>query len=145
MAATSQQVHQTLESYVRAWATNDRALFLSLFSEDARWADPVGMPEFRGHEGVARFWDFAHQDPERTLHPRLEEIRACGREGILRFTMQVRIPSRNQGLDLSVIDYFVLDDAGKIQIARAFWGESNAMTPSGMTAIVPDVSQAYEA
>jgi steroid Delta-isomerase len=144
MPATPQQVRQALEAYVRAWATNDRELFLSLFAEDARWSDPVGTPEFRGHRGIAKFWNFSHQDPERILQPRVEEIRACANEGILRFTMQVRIPRRNEGLDLSVIDYVVVNEAGKIEIARAFWDESNATVPAGMKAFAADVSQAYE-
>jgi steroid Delta-isomerase len=144
MPATPTQVREVLESYIKAWATGDKQLLLSLFAEDARWADPAGSPEFKGHEGVSKFWDFAHLDPERQLDPQVEEIRACGNEGILRFTMRVRIPKRNQGLDLSVIDYMVLNDAGKIQMARAFWDERNASTPSGMQPFPPNVSEAYE-
>jgi steroid delta-isomerase len=144
MPATPEQVRHVLKQYLTAWATNDRALFLSLFAEDARWSDPVGTPEFKGHAGIGKFWDFAHQDPERTLSPRLEEIRACANEGILRFTMQVRIASRNEGLDLSVIDYVMLNQAGKIQSARAFWDETSASTPPGMKPYAPDVTAAYE-
>lgn len=144
MPATPDQVRHVLEQYVRAWATNDKALFLSLFAEDARWADPVGTPEFKGREAIGRFWDFARQDPDRQLNPRVDEIRACGNEGVLRFTMQVRIPSRNQGLDLSVVDYVVVDDSGKIQIARAFWDEKNISIPAGMEGFTPNVDEAYE-
>jgi hypothetical protein len=38
----------------------------------------------------------------------------------------------------------VLDDAGKIQVSRAFWDESHAATPPGLKPFAPDVSQAYE-
>ena len=100
MPATPDQVRRAIENYVKAWATNDKKLFLSLFAPDAQWWDPVGTPPFKGLEGVERFWDFAHQDAGRTLEPRIEEIRACGSEGILRFTMQVRIPAKRQALDL---------------------------------------------
>ena len=51
-------VRNVLESYLRAWATGDRALLLSLFAPDCEWSDPVGTPPFKGHEGVGRFWDF---------------------------------------------------------------------------------------
>jgi steroid delta-isomerase len=144
LPATPHDVRRVLETYIKAWATADKALFLSLFAEDARWADPAGSPEFKGHEGVGKFWDFAHQDSSRKLDPKIEEIRACGSEGILRFTMRVRIPHSNQGLDLSVIDYIVLNDAGKIQMARAFWDETHASTPSGMEPFPPNVSEAYD-
>jgi steroid delta-isomerase len=144
MPTTPQQVRQALENYIKAWATNDKPLFLSLFAPDAQWWDPVGTPAFKGHDGIGRFWDFAHQDADRELSPRIEEIRACVNEGILRFTMQVRIPSRRQALDLSVIDYVVLNDAGQIQTARAFWDETSASTPAGWQPFAPNVSEAYE-
>ena len=144
MPAKPEQVRTALENYVKAWATNDKPLFLSLFAQDAQWWDPVGTPPFKGHEGIGRFWDFAHQDNERTLEPKVHEIRACANEGILRFTMQVRIPSLRQALDLSVIDYVVLNDAGKIQTARAFWDETSASTPEGWGPLAPNVAEAYE-
>ena len=144
MAATPKQVREALEKYVQAWGANDKALLLSVFAEDASFCDPAGTPEFRGHEGIAKFWDFAHQGPKRRLTPRLEEIRACGSEGVLRFTMQVRIPEKNQGLDLSIIEYASLNDQGKIRTLRAFWDETSASCPPGMEMFIPDVSDAYE-
>ena len=142
MPATPDQVRKAMQQYVHAWATGNRELFLSLFAPDARWADPVGSPEFVGREAIGGFWDFARQG-DRSLTPKLEEMRACGNEGVLRFTMQVRIPARNQGIDLSIIDHFTLNDAGQIQIAKAFWDETSASVPPGMQPFVPDVSEAY--
>ena len=144
MPATPDQIRSVIEQYVKAWTTNDRELLLSLFAEDAVWEDPVGAPPFVGHEGVGRFWDFAHQDASRQMVPRPEQIIACGNEGILRFVMQVRIPDQNQGLDLHVVDHFVLNDAGRIQTARAFWDEQCAQCPPGMDMFAPDIDDAYE-
>ena len=145
MPATPDQVRAVIEQYVQAWTTNDRALLLSLFAEDAVWEDPVGTPPFVGHEGIARFWDFARQDAARQLTARPEQIIACGNEGILRFVMQVRLPEQNQGLDLQVTDHFVINDAGRIQTARAFWDEHCVQCPPGMELFVPDISDAYTA
>ena len=108
MPATPDQVRKVMQQYIQAWTTGDKELFLSLFAPDARWADPVGSPEFVGHEAIGGFWDFARKGG-RSLTPKLEEMRACANEGVLRFTMQVRIPERNEGLDLSIIDRFVLN------------------------------------
>ena len=52
MPATPDQVRRAIENYVRAWATNDKKLFLSLFAPDAQWWDPVGTAPFKGLEGV---------------------------------------------------------------------------------------------
>ncbi len=144
MSVTPQTVREVIESYVRAWTTGDKELLLSIFAEDAVWADPYGTPEFKGHEGVAKFWDFSHQDAGRILTPKVEEIRACGNEGILRFTMQVRVPALNQGLDLTIIDVFALDDSGKIKSAKAFWDETSVSAPPGMDLFIPNIDQAYE-
>ena len=144
MPATPDQVRKVMQSYVQAWATGDRKLFISLFAKDARWADPVGSPEFVGIDAIGGFRDFARKDGSRQLTPKVEEMRACGNEGILRFTMQVRIPSRNEGLDLSIIDHFIVNDAGQIQVARAFWDETTVSVPAGLKPFAPDVSEAHE-
>lgn len=145
MPATSEQTRAAIETYVRAWLTNDKALLLSIFAEDAVWVDPVGTPPFVGQAGVARFWDFAHAGPKRSLSPRVEEIRVGGNEGLLRFVMEVRIPELNQGLDLSVIDYFLIGDDGRIKLAKAFWGPGDAKAPPGMGLFAPNVDEAHPA
>lgn len=144
MAATPQQVREVIQKYVKAWTENDKALLLSIFAEDATWADPVGTPPFVGHAGVSKFWDFAHMDTTRQVKPKVHEIIACANEGILRFTMQVRLPEVNQGLDLMVVDRFVINDAGKIQQAQAYWDESCVSVPAGMDLFAPNIDQAYE-
>ncbi len=144
MPATPQQVREVIQKYVKAWTDGDKALLLSIFAEDAVWCDPVGTPPFVGHAGVSKFWDFAHQDATRQVCPKVHQIIACGNEGILRFTMEVRLPDLNQGLDLLVVDRFVLNDAGKIQEANAYWDETCASVPAGMDLFAPNIDEAYE-
>lgn len=145
MTIGPQQVREVIQQYVQAWATNDRRLLISLFAEDANWCDPVGTPPFVGHAGVGAFWDFAHQDATRQLQPVVNRIVACGNEGLLDFTMQVRAPAINQGLDLRVIDRFVLNERGKIQTAHAYWDEASASAPEGMDFLAPNLDDAYAA
>jgi len=144
MSATAEQVRQVLQDYIRAWTIKDKALLLSLFAEDAVLEDPVGTPPFRGHEGIGKFWDFALSDSSRQITPRLEEIRACGNQGILRFTMQVRLPDERKGLNLSIIEHAQLNDAGKLIHLRAFWDESSVGCPEGWALFVPNIADAYD-
>jgi steroid delta-isomerase len=137
-------VRSVLESYIRAWATGDKALILSLFAEDCEWSDPVGTPPFKGREGVGRFWDFAHQDATRQMTPKLHRIVVCANEGILNFTMQVRVPKLNQGLDLNIIDRFVLNEAGQIRTAQAYWDPGSLSVPEGMAGFAPNIDEAYD-
>jgi len=144
MPVTPSDVRAVIEKYVEAWARGDKQLLLSIFAEDAAWCDPVGTPAFIGHAGIAAFWDFAHQDSARELTPVVNRIVACANEGILDFTMQVRVRHLNQGLDLRVIDRFVLNDQGKIQSAKAYWDEASASAPEGMDFFVPNIDEAYK-
>ena len=144
MPVTPQVVRQVIETYVRAWASGDRDLVLSVFAADCLWNDPVGTPPFKGHAGVGHFWDFAHQDGTRRLTPRVQRVIACANEGILHFVMEVRVPHLNQGLDLTVIERFVLNEQGKIQLAQAYWDEGCAAVPQGMQLFAPDISEAYQ-
>ena len=144
MTVTPAEVRVVLQKYIEAWARGDKALLLSIFAEDAAWCDPVGTPPFVGHEGVSAFWDFAHQDSARQLIPKVNRIVACGNEGILDFTMQVRMPHLNQGLDLHIVDRFVLNEAGKIQAANAYWDETCATAPAGMDFFAPNIEEAYK-
>ena len=141
---SSEKTHETIEAYAKAWATGDKELLLSIFAEDAIWHDPVGTPPFKGLKGVEKFWDFSHQDSARQLTPVVHEIITCGNEGILRFTMQVRIPNLNQGLDMSIIDYFQVNDDGKITTAKAFWDRTKITAPEGMQIFLPNIDEAYE-
>ncbi len=137
MAATPETVRNVIGQYTKAWSTGDRELLLSLFAEDAVWVDPVGGPTFNGRGEIGAFWDFAHAGPARELTAIPQQVIACANEGILRFVMQIRIPSENQGLDLLVTDHFVLDDEGRIATARAFWDESCVSCPEGMELFIP--------
>ncbi|AGH48036.1 MULTISPECIES: nuclear transport factor 2 family protein [Sphingomonadales] len=144
MKATPEQVRAGLENYIRAWQTRDKDLLLSVFAEDGVLEDPVGTPPFAGHENIGRFWDFAWSDSRRQVTPVLEEIRACGDQGILRFTMQVRLPSENAGLDLSIIEHAQFNADGKLCHLRAFWDENSVKKPDGMDLFAPNIDEAYQ-
>ena len=58
--------------------------------------------------------------------------------------MQVRIPNLNQGLDMSIIDYFQVNDDGKITTAKAFWDRTKITAPEGMQIFLPNIDEAYE-
>ena len=144
MQATPEQVRKGLENYIRAWATKDKQLLLDTFAEDGVLEDPVGTPPFSGHANIARFWDFAWSDSSRKVTPVLEEIRACGDQGILRFTMQVRVPDQNAGLNLSIIEHAQFNSEGKLCHLRAFWDENSVEQPEGMALFAPNVDEAYQ-
>jgi steroid delta-isomerase len=137
-------IRKAIEAYSRAWTTNDKPLLLSLFAPDCEWSDPVGTPPFKGHEGVSHFWDFAHRDPKVQMTPKVHRIVVCANEGILNFTMQVRLPHLNQGLDLNVTDRMVFNEQGQIRLAQAYWDATCVSVPEGMQLFAPNIDEAYQ-
>ncbi len=122
MAVTSEQIRVAIESYVRAYNSDDLDLLLSVFAEDCVWEDPVGTPPHLGHDGIRKFWEFAHTDGAK-LAPKAERIVVCGTEGLLVFTMVVRMPAGG-GVNLKAVDRFVFNDEGRIQHGQAYWDDS---------------------
>jgi steroid delta-isomerase len=78
------------------------------------------------------------------MTPVVHRIVTCANEAILQFTMQVRIPANNQGLDLAIVDRFVLNEAGKIKLAQAYWDQGSISVPAGMQMFAPNIDEAYE-
>ena len=140
MSATPEQVRTAIRTYLKAWGSNDKELLLSIFSEDAVWEDPVGADPHLGHEGIAKFWDFAHQEGT-TLTPVERQVIACGNQGILRFTMQLRTDDNKKGLNLHAVDRFVLGEDGKIKHAQAFWDEHCIEQPEGLELLLPNIEE----
>ena len=59
----------------------------------------------------------------------------CSNEGILKAVMQVRNINDNTGMDIAIVDHFVVNDEGKIISGRAFWDESSISQPSDVGSI----------
>jgi steroid delta-isomerase len=110
-----------IEAYVDAWARNDRAALLDCFTDDGVWIDPVGTPPYEGKARIGEFWDSAHQG-DATLTPEVHRIVVCGNEGVLLFRMVVR-SAGGGGMALEACDVMVVNPAGKIELAKAYWDE----------------------
>ena len=122
MAATPEQIRAAIENYVLAYNSDDLALLLSIFDEDCVWEDPVGTAPHLGHDGIRKFWEFAHSDGAK-LAPEVERIVVCGSEGLLVFTMVVHL--QNGGMvRLKAVDRFVFNDEGRIRHGQAYWDDS---------------------
>jgi len=120
---TPEQIRATLDAYVAAYATNDRAAFLALFAPDAEWTDPVGTPTHHGVAGVAEFWDTTRSMADSiVLHP--VHVHVCGDEAAL--VMEIRPVIGGSGMILDAVDVFTFDDEARIRTGKAFWQLENA-------------------
>jgi steroid delta-isomerase len=133
-----ERVRGAVRRYMEAWGGGKRRQLLELFAEDGEMTDPVGTQPLVGREAIGEFWDFAHQDEEKTITHRPEKIVVCANEALLEFVIEVRLPN-NSGLDLRAFNHFVVNEQGQIQTLRAFWDESCMTQPEGMDLFMPDM------
>ena len=129
-----EKVQFALDNYVLAYKNNDKELFRSLWDDKAIFEDPVGAEPCNGNEAICAFWDFGHSDGMEIKPINVETV-ICSNEGILKAVMQVRNINDNTGMDIAIVDHFVVNDEGKIISGRAFWDESSISQPSDVGSI----------
>jgi len=129
-----EMVQSALDNYVLAYKNNDKALFRSLWDDKAVFEDPVGAEPCNGIEAICAFWDFGHSDGME-INPTNVETVICSNEGILKAVMQVRNINDNSGMDISIVDHFIINESGKITSGRAFWNESSISQPDDVSSI----------
>ena len=129
-----EMVQSALDNYVLAYKNNDKNLFKSLWDDEAIFEDPVGAEPCKGIEAICAFWDFGHSDGME-INPTNVETVICSNEGILKAVMQVRNINDNSGMDISIVDHFIINESGKITSGRAFWNESSISQPDDVSSI----------
>ena len=129
-----EKVQFALDNYVLAYKNNDKELFRSLWDDKAIFEDPVGAEPCNGIEAICAFWDFGHSDGMEIMPTNVETV-ICSNEGILKAVMEVRNINDNSGMDIAIVDHFVVNAEGKIESGRAFWDESSISQPSDVGSI----------
>ena len=129
-----EKVQSALDNYVLAYKNNDKELFRSLWDDKAIFEDPVGAEPCNGIEAICAFWDIGHSDGMEIKPTNIETV-ICSNEGILKAVMQVRNLNDNSGMDIAIVDHFVVNAEGKIESGRAFWDESSISQPSDVNSI----------
>ena len=119
-----EKVQSALDNYVLAYKNNDKDLFRSLWDDKAIFEDPVVTAPCNGIEAICAFWDFGHTDGMEIKPTNVETV-ICSNEGILKAVMQVRNIKDNSGMDIAIVDHFIVNEEGKIVSGRAFWDESS--------------------
>ena len=127
-------VQSALDNYVLAYKNNDKELFQSLWDDHAVFEDPVGADPCKGIEAICAFWDFGHSNGMEIIPTNVETI-ICANEGILKAVMQVRNIADNSGMDISIVDHFIINERGKIISGRAFWDDSTITQPKDVNSI----------
>ena len=129
-----EMVQSALDNYVLAYKNNDKELFQSLWDDHAVFVDPGGADPCNGIEAICAFWDFGHSNGMEIIPTNVETV-ICANEGILKAVMQVRNIADNSGMDISIVDHFIINERGQIISGRAFWDEATITQPKDVNSI----------
>ena len=126
--ATPEQIRATVDSYVDAYAKNDKAAFLALWAPEGILEDPVGTPVHVGVDALGAFWDGARELANRiVLKP--ENVVVAGGEAAMVFEINAHIG--DGGLTMQAVDVMKFDDDGRLTSVRAYWDMANATPLEG--------------
>ena len=135
-----EKVQAAIDNYVLAYTNNDKDLFISLWAPDAIFEDPVGADPCIGIDSISAFWDFGHVEGMTILPTDVQTV-VCGNEGILKAVMQVRNTSDNSGMNISIVDHFIVNEQGELTSGRAFWDENSITQPDNINSIEINVDE----
>lgn len=107
-----------LERHIDFWNRCERELWVSLFSPDMIFEDPVGTPPKVGLEAVHNSWDRSFTPGRRwTLHP--QTIVSVGDEAAVLMLNKGDLQGRH--VEITSIETFTVDADGRIVHIRSFF------------------------
>ena len=115
---TPAQIERAMATHFEAWNRKDREAWMRNFAPDAVFEDPVGGPEKRGHEAIAKSWDNSFTNGQDwTIEPLFQCI--CGSEAA--HLVRSRGVVGGKTVELQGIEIYTIDDQGRIAKVRSFF------------------------
>jgi steroid delta-isomerase len=119
---TAEDQRQIVQDYIRIISTHDLDEVQALYAENATVEDPVGSDPLQGLEAIREFYAKAF-----SMEIRAEltgEIRCA--ENAVAFPFRISLQLGDNQMTIDVIDVFELNESGKIQSMKAYWGPANS-------------------
>lgn len=110
-------LQKAVQTYIEAFEKADLEMIKALYAEDATLEDPVGTPVRKGHAEIIAFYKSAF---DTGVKLELNGKPRCAGNAVA-FSFDVVMP----GVKISPIDVFELNDNGKVQSMKAYWGPDN--------------------
>ena len=120
MAASDEQIRNTIEQYVSRVATGTADQIMELYAEGATVEDPVGSDVLTTRDTIREF--YASLEPLEQEATVLD-ARICAGQAAFRF--EIRTKADGATYLMSPIDVMTFDDDARITSMRAFWSPSD--------------------
>ena len=103
-----------VNKYMEAFSNADMDLIREIYAEDAVVEDPVGSEPYVGIDAIVGFYEGAFATGAKIALN--SDVRCAGNAAAFSFDVLM------EGVDLSPIDVFEFNEAGKVQSMKAYWG-----------------------
>ncbi|MEP7336294.1 MAG: nuclear transport factor 2 family protein [Acidobacteriota bacterium] len=121
---SQETVHQIIHNYFTAISTLNCEAWLNTFAADAVSHEP-GNPPLAGHEALRAFFNGVAGGFE-TIEMKPDQIFAVGNEAGVKWSARGTGKNGRQ-VAFEGVDVFAVNDAGKIQLIKAYWDPAAMM------------------
>ncbi|NRB40579.1 MAG: nuclear transport factor 2 family protein [Pseudomonadales bacterium] len=114
---STEKFQAIVDGYVEAFDKADLSIIDNMFADDATVEDPVGSEVRTGKEAILAFYTTAFEYGAKLKCD--QPIRVAGNS--VAFAFEVSMGDTK----INPIDVFEINDDGKVQTMRAYWGPEN--------------------
>lgn len=119
---TKDTVRRVIDTYFQAWERQDPALIITIFTEDATYAERAFEPPHRGHDGITAYWKDKVVGDESDIRCRLLSLYLDGETAIAEWEAEFA----DQGVPKVMREVAILEfDGDKIASLREYWQSKN--------------------
>jgi steroid delta-isomerase len=121
---SQETVHQIIQEYFAAISTLNCEAWIATFAADAVSHEP-GNPPLAGHDALRAFFNGVAGGFE-TIEMKPDQIFAVGNEAGVKWSARGTGKNGRQ-VAFEGVDVFTVNDAGKIQLIKAYWDPAAMM------------------
>lgn len=119
---TQDSVRQVIGTYFEAWERQDPALIVTIFTEDATYAERAFEEPHRGHDGIAAYWNDKVVGDESDIRCKLLSLYLDGDTAIAEWEAEFADRgARKLMREVAILEF----DGGKIRSLREYWQSKN--------------------
>ena len=116
---TKEEAKKLLDTYGKAWETQDPELILTVFTTDASYDDPTEPKNF-GHTGIRNYWVSKVVEGQKDIHFKLLNIWIDGETVIAEWDADFIDTKRNLKIEMRTVTIFTVQGS-KFSSLRECW------------------------
>ncbi|MVU77111.1 nuclear transport factor 2 family protein [Nocardia sp. ET3-3] len=119
---TEDTARRVIDTYFRAWETQDPALIVTIFTENATYAERAFEEPHRGRTGIAAYWKDKVVGDESDIRCRLLSLYLDGQTAIAEWEAEFAdLGVRKLMREVAILEF----DGDKIASLREYWQTKN--------------------